>query len=108
MTPTDDGHDDAGPTDSTVGADPAGHRRDALGYAAALAELEDILAELESGQADIDQLAAQVRRAAELLELCRGRLDTAQAEVTRILVEVDGPPAAAGEPPVTPPPSRGG
>jgi exodeoxyribonuclease VII small subunit len=72
---------------------------DATGYAAALDELESILTELESGEVDIDRLADQVRRAAELLELCRARLDGAQVEVARILTELDrdladpGPPA---------------
>ena len=41
---------------------------------------------------DIDRLAEQVRRAAELLELCRGRLDGAQVEVTRIVAELDRDP----------------
>ena len=58
-------------------------------YSAALAELEAILAELESGEVDIDLLAAQVRRAAELLELCRDRVDEARVEVTRIVAQID-------------------
>lgn len=65
---------------------------DALGYADALAELESILAELERGEADIDHLAERVARAAELLELCRGRLAGAQVEVTRILAGIDQDP----------------
>ena len=62
---------------------------DALGYTQALAELESILAELESGDVDIDVLAGRVRRAADLLELCRGRLEGAQIEVSRILAGLD-------------------
>jgi exodeoxyribonuclease VII small subunit len=63
---------------------------DALGYAQALAELESILAELETDEVDIDRLAERVRRAAALVELCRGRLAGAQLDVARILDEVDG------------------
>jgi exodeoxyribonuclease VII small subunit len=59
------------------------------GYADALAELEAILTELEDGEVDIDLLAAQVRRAAELLELCRERVDDARVEVTRIVAQID-------------------
>ncbi len=71
---------------------------DALGYAEALAELESILTELESGEADIDHLAGRVGRAAELLDLCRGRLEGAQVEVTRILAGIDPVPDQETEP----------
>ena len=62
----------------------------------ALAELESILDELEDGEVDIDRLAERVRRAAMLLEVCRGRLDEARVEVTRIVAEIDDEPAASG------------
>src|SRR5699024_10595318 len=42
-------------------------------YAAATAEIDTILTELERDDLDIDLLAAKVRRAAELLEWCRER-----------------------------------
>lgn len=61
----------------------------ALGYADAVAELEEILAELEADDVDVDRLAEQVRRAADLIELCRGRLDEARVEVTRIVADLD-------------------
>ena len=63
---------------------------DGPGYAAAMAELEAILRELEDGEVDIDRLAEQVRRAAELVRVCRGRLTEARTEVTRIVAELDG------------------
>jgi exodeoxyribonuclease VII small subunit len=70
------------------------------GYAEASAELEDILAELEDGDVDIDRLAERVRRAAELLELCRGRIEDARVEVTRIVAELaTDPPSLSGAPP---------
>lgn len=60
-----------------------------MGYAAAVEELEQILAELESDDVDVDRLADQVKRAADLIELCRGRLDEARVEVTRIVADLD-------------------
>ena len=60
-----------------------------IGYADAVAELEEILHELESDAVDVDRLAEQVRRAADLIELCRGRLTDAQVEVTRIVADLD-------------------
>ena len=65
------------------------HPQSGPGYADAMAELEAILHELEQGDIDLDHLAAQVRRAAELVRLCRGRLDDARTEVTRIVADLD-------------------
>jgi exodeoxyribonuclease VII small subunit len=62
-----------------------GEQETELGYAEALSELEEILAELEGGDVDIDRLAGRVRRAAELLERCRGRIEDARLEVTRVV-----------------------
>ena len=60
-----------------------------VGYADAVAELEEILAQLDDDDIDVDHLAAQVRRAAELIALCRGRLRAARVEVTRIVADLD-------------------
>lgn len=60
-----------------------------IGYAEAVAELEEILTELESDDVDVDHLSAQVKRAADLIELCRGRLDLARTEITRIVADLE-------------------
>jgi exodeoxyribonuclease VII small subunit len=60
-----------------------------IGYAEAVAELEEILSELESEDVDVDHLATQVKRAADLIELCRGRLDLARTEITRIVADLE-------------------
>ena len=52
-------------------------------------ELEEILAQLDDDDIDVDHLAAQVRRAAALIALCRGRLGAARIEVTRIVADLD-------------------
>jgi exodeoxyribonuclease VII small subunit len=75
---------DATPTTDAGTTDPA-----SLGYADALAELEVILRDLEDGDVDIDHLAEQVRRAAVLVEHCRGRLADARTAVTRIVADLD-------------------
>ena len=59
------------------------------GYAEAVAELEEILAELEADDVDVDRLAEQVNRAADLIESCRTRLAEARVEVTRIVADLD-------------------
>jgi exodeoxyribonuclease VII small subunit len=62
---------------------------DGLRYADAMAELDAILHELERGDVDLDRLAGQVRRAADLVRFCRGRLDDTRTEVTRIVTDLD-------------------
>ena len=59
-----------------------------LGYADAMRELETILAELEADDVDVDHLAERVARAAALIELCRGRIEAARIDVTKIVTDL--------------------
>ena len=58
---------------------------DGPGFTAAMAELEGILSRIEAEEIDVDALAAELRRAAELLEVCRAKIRRAEAEVTQIV-----------------------
>lgn len=60
-----------------------------IGYAEAMRELDAILAELEGDDLDVDVLAARVRRASELIALCRSRIVRAQEDVARIVADLD-------------------
>lgn len=51
------------------------------GYGEAVTELESILREIEDVDVDVDVLADRVRRAAELIEWCRGRIVAARDAV---------------------------
>lgn len=59
------------------------------GYAAAMAELETILAEIEDDEVDVDGLTQRVARAAALIRWCRGRIDGARVDVERIVAELE-------------------
>ena len=59
-----------------------------LSFAEARARLDEILAEVESDAGDVDQLAAKVRVAAELLRFCRDRLAAARHEVTQVVSDL--------------------
>ncbi len=63
------------------------------GYADALAELDSILRELESSDVDVDHLAERVARAAELIQLCRTKISSAQVRIEAVTADLD---AAAG------------
>jgi exodeoxyribonuclease VII small subunit len=67
-----------------------------IGYADAMAELGDILAELERDDLDVDVLAERVRRASELITLCRARIARAQADVEGIVTDLESFGAVAG------------
>ncbi len=60
----------------------------ARGYAEALAELETILAELERTDVDVDVLAAQVKRASELIGFCRDRIGNARLQIEQVVAEL--------------------
>ena len=59
------------------------------GYAEAMTELEEILDELEGDHLDVDVLAERVRRASELLTTCRDRIARAQADVDKIVADLE-------------------
>ena len=61
----------------------------AIGYGAAMSELESILNRLEDDQLDIDELGDLVARGADLMALCRERLDAAKLRVTEIVADLE-------------------
>lgn len=60
---------------------------ESFGYAQALQELEQILAELERPDVDVDVLAERVERASVLIGLCRDRIGNARLQIDSV---VDG------------------
>ena len=76
-------------------ADPHGDVA-ALGYQAALAELETILDRLEADVPDVDRIAADVARAAAIVEHCRGRILAARERVEAVVDSFSDPAEATG------------
>jgi exodeoxyribonuclease VII small subunit len=64
----------------------AGKSQKPLGYESAMAELEEIVANMEAGSLSLEDSLAAYRRGAELLAFCRTRLEDAQQQV-RVLEE---------------------
>jgi exodeoxyribonuclease VII small subunit len=60
-----------------------------LGYAAALGELEAILAFLDRPDVDVDDLAEKVQRAAVLIRSCRERIGVARLHIEQVMTELD-------------------
>ncbi|MFN9596442.1 MAG: exodeoxyribonuclease VII small subunit [Bacteroidota bacterium] len=58
-------------------------------YREAVDELEEILSEIESGDADVDMLSIKVKRALFLVGFCRGRLRQTDDEVRKLIQGLD-------------------
>ena len=63
--------------------------KEAPSYTGALEQLQQILAELESDNVDVDHLAAQVEQANALIHLCQERLAAAELQVERVVEALD-------------------
>lgn len=67
----------------------SGDSVDDIGYAAALEELESILAELEESDVDVDVLAERVARASELIRVCRERIGNAKMQIEKVVAGLE-------------------
>lgn len=56
-------------------------------YAEAMSQIEAILDRLQREEITVDNLAAEVKRATELIAECKARLHKAEEEVSKILQE---------------------
>ena len=78
-------HDGDGNGDDDIGEG----SEETIGYADAMAELEQILRDLEDDDLDVDLLASRVERASALIGLCRTRIGAARVQVERVVANLD-------------------
>jgi len=58
-------------------------------YSQAVEELNSILSELESERVDVDDVAVKVKKAIELIKMCRERIEKTELEVIKIVKEFE-------------------
>ncbi|MBU2650490.1 MAG: exodeoxyribonuclease VII small subunit [Bacteroidetes bacterium] len=58
-------------------------------YTEAFSELEAIVQEISEGEISVDELSGKVKRAAELIKICRNKLRTTEENVNEILKELE-------------------
>jgi len=58
-------------------------------FGEAIEELESILRRVEAEEIDIDELADELKKATELLEICRSKIRKAEVEVTQIVQSIE-------------------
>ena len=59
-----------------------------INYTDAIKELETIVNEIEEGEISIDILSEKVKRAAELIKICKEKLSSTEEDVSKILEEL--------------------
>lgn len=60
-----------------------------INYTDAFNELQKIVAEMESGEITVDELALKVKKATELIKICRKKLYSAEEDVNKILEDLE-------------------
>ncbi|MDD5584076.1 MAG: exodeoxyribonuclease VII small subunit [Candidatus Omnitrophica bacterium] len=58
-------------------------------YSEAMEELNSILRDLESERIDVDEVSLKVKRATELIKVCREKIEHTELEVRKIVKEFD-------------------
>ena len=61
--------------------------KEEIKYETAFAELQSIVNKMENDELDIDQLSEQLKRAQELIKLCKDKLTKTDEEIKKILAE---------------------
>lgn len=74
---------------TTSDAQPSEDEAGDLTYTSAVAELDEILLELEDEALDVDVLADRVARASTLIRFCRTRITSARTQVSKIVADLD-------------------
>ncbi len=64
-------------------------KNEEISYREAKAEIEKIVALIESDELDIDQLSSKVKRASKLVAFCKQKLTETDAELQKILEELN-------------------
>ena len=63
---------------------------DQLNYSEAFEELQRIVTEIEHGEISVDELSQKVKRATELIKICKTKLTTTEEDVNKILKDLEG------------------
>ena len=60
-----------------------------INYTDAFRELQAIVTEIENGEISVDELSQKVKRASQLIKICKMKLSTTEQDVNKILKEID-------------------
>lgn len=60
-----------------------------LTYIEAFDELQQIVRDIEEGEIGVDLLSVKVKRASELIRICKNKLTSTESDVNKILEELE-------------------
>lgn len=63
--------------------------KEEIKYTDAFNELQQIISEIEGGEITVDDLSIKVKRAAELIRICKNKLTSTEENVNNILKELE-------------------
>ncbi len=56
-----------------------------ISYDKAFEELQQIVSDMEEGEIGVDELSVKVKRASELIKICKEKLSSTEEDVSKIL-----------------------
>ena len=60
-----------------------------INYTLAFQELQQIVNDIENGEISVDELSEKVKRAAQLIRICKTKLTTTEEDVNKILKDLE-------------------
>jgi exodeoxyribonuclease VII small subunit len=63
--------------------------KEKINYTEAFEELQQIVNEIEEGEISVDELSKKVKRATELIRICKTKLTSTEEDVQKILKELE-------------------
>jgi len=60
-----------------------------INYTEAFEELQQIVGDIEEGEISVDELSIKVKRASELIKICKHKLTSTEEDVNQILKELE-------------------
>lgn len=64
-------------------------KEEKLNYTQAFEELQEIVQEIEEGTITVDDLSVKVKRASELIRICKSKLTSTEEDINTILKELE-------------------
>lgn len=64
-------------------------KKEEFSYDAAMEELERIVEKVESGECKLDELTAEIKKAAELITKCKQKLRGIEEEIDKTFNDID-------------------
>jgi exodeoxyribonuclease VII small subunit len=63
--------------------------KDKISYDKAFEELQQIVRDMEDGEIGVDELSEKVKRASELIKICKTKLTSTEEDIQKILKDLD-------------------